>query len=186
MNYTHEEIDEKINTLLAEKSLYEFRKQSWHITEGKTPFIDSWHIQAIAEHLEACFNREIKNLLIHVPPRTGKTGLVSVAFPAWVLVRNPEEKLLYASYALSLSIEHSKNCKNLILSNWYQKRWGDRYHLAKDQQAKGFFENNKLGYRIATSVGGSSTGKGRSILVVDDGNNVKTAESQVVRESTNT
>ena len=70
--------------ILAKDSLYEFFKQAWPIMEGDTPFIDNWHIKAIADHLQACFNRDIRNLLINVPPRTGKSSLISVAFPAWV------------------------------------------------------------------------------------------------------
>ena len=108
--------------LSAELSLYEFLKQAWPIIEGKTPFIDNWHLKVIAEHLEACYRREIKNLLINVPPRTSKTSLISIAFPAWVWLQNPEERFMYASYAHSLSTEHSLKCRRLIESDWYQER----------------------------------------------------------------
>lgn len=173
------------NIIKAELSLHEFIKQAWSIIEGKTPFIDSWHIQAIAEHLEACFNREIRNLLINIPPRTGKTNLISVAFPAWVWLHDPEEKFMYASYATSLATEHSLKCRRLIESAWYKERWGRIYQLAKDQKAKSFFENNRKGYRISTSVGASATGKGASMLICDDPNNARDGESKVKRESTN-
>ena len=174
-----DEWQQKIDILKAEASLHEFLKQAWPIIEGKTPFIDSWHIQAISEHLEACFKREIRNLLINIPPRSSKSTLISVAFPAWVWIHNPEEKFMYASYATSLSSDHSRKCKELIMSNWYQERWGNLYQFAKDQKAKSFFENNKLGYRIATSVGASSTGRGASLLICDDPNNARDGESDV-------
>jgi predicted phage terminase large subunit-like protein len=170
---------------ISEASLYEFLKQAWPIMEGKTPFIDNWHLKIIAEHLEACYRREIKNLLINIPPRTGKTSLISIAFPAWVWLQNPEEKFMYASYAQSLSTEHSLKCRRLIESDWYKNNWGHKYRLAKDQKAKMLFENNKGGCRIATSVGSVATGKGGSIIVVDDGNNARDGESQIKRESTN-
>jgi predicted phage terminase large subunit-like protein len=173
------------SVLKAEFSLYEFFKQAWPIIEGKTPFIDSWHIQAISEHLEACFNREIRNLLINVPPRSSKSSLISVAFPAWVWIRNPEEKFMYASYAGSLATEHSLKCKRLIESDWYKKRWGYKFQLAKDQKAKSFYENNKTGYRISTSVGAGSTGKGASFLVADDPNSAQEGASDVKRETAN-
>lgn len=174
-----------LDKLNAELSLYEFLKQAWPIIEGKTPFIDNWHLKVIAEHLEACYRREIKNLLINVPPRTSKTSLISIAFPAWVWLQNPEERFMYASYAHSLSTEHSLKCRRLIESDWYQERWGARYQLAKDQKAKMLFENNKGGCRIATSVGSVATGKGGSIIIVDDGNNAKDGESEAKRESAN-
>ena len=171
--------------LLAELSLYEFLKQAWPIIEGKTPFIDNWHLKVVAEHLEACYRREIKNLLINVPPRTSKTSLISIAFPAWVWLQNSEERFMYASYAHSLSTEHSLKCRRLIESDWYQDNWRWKYKLAKDQKAKMLFENNKGGCRIATSVGSVATGKGGNIIVVDDGNNVRDGESEVKRASTN-
>ena len=85
---TPEEIE--LTIVKAELSLYEFLKQAWPIIEGKTPFIDNWHLKVVAEHLEACYRREIKNLLINVPPRTSKTSLISIAFPAWVWLKNSE------------------------------------------------------------------------------------------------
>jgi predicted phage terminase large subunit-like protein len=171
----------KVNT---KHSLHEFIKQAWPAIEGGVKFIDSWHIQAIAEHLEACYRRDIKKLLINIPPRTSKSTIVSVMFPAWVWLHNPEEKFLYSSYAGSLSIEHSLKCRRLIESNWYQERFGNLYQLSRDQKAKGFFDNNKKGSRIATSVGASATGKGGNFLIVDDGNNVQDGESEVKRKAT--
>jgi len=180
-----ERLDFLISVKSAENSLYEFLKQAWSVIEGKTPFIDNWHLRIIAEHLEACYRREIKNLLINVPPRTSKTSLISIAFPAWVWLKNSEERFMYASYAHSLSTEHSLKCRRLIESDWYQNNWRWKYKLAKDQKAKMLFENNKGGCRIATSVGSVATGKGGNIIVVDDGNNVRDGESEVKRDSTN-
>ena len=171
----------KVNT---KHSFHEFIKQAWPAIEGGVSFVDSWHIQAIAEHLEACYLRDIKKLLINIPPRTSKSTIVSVMFPAWVWIHNPEEKFLYSSYAGSLSMEHSLKCRRLIESNWYQERFGNLYQLSKDQKAKGFFDNNKKGSRIATSVGASATGKGGNFLIVDDGNNVQDGESEVKRKAT--
>lgn len=172
-------------TIQAEVSLYEFLKQAWPYIEGNTPFIESFHIEAICEHLEACFHRDIRNLLVNVPPRSSKTSTISIAFVAWVWIHNPQEKFMYASYAGVLSLEHSLKCRRLIESDWYQQRWRNRYQLAKDQNAKGFFENNKGGYRIATSVGAASTGRGASILIGDDLNGAGEVTSQVKRDSAN-
>ncbi len=179
------QLEAELNIAKAEFSLYEFVKQAWPIMEGKTPFIDSWHIGAIAEHLEACANREIRNLLINIPPRTSKSSLISVAFPAWVWIHNHEEKFMYASYATSLATEHSLKCKRLVESDWYQERWRHLFQLAKDQKAKSFFENNKNGYRISTSVGAASTGRGASILICDDPNSAGEGASDVKRDGTN-
>lgn len=187
-NFTIEDIsklEREYNILLATSSFYHFVKQAWPIMEGNTPFVDSWHIQAIAEHLQACYRRDIRNLIINVPPRTAKTTLISIAFPVWVWIHNPEEKFMYASYASGLTIDHSLKCRRLIESSWFKERWGHLFTLAKDQKAKSFFENNKKGCRISTSVGAASTGKGASILIADDPNNVRDGESAVKRNGTN-
>ena len=90
---------------LATGSLYEFFKAAWPYIEGNMPYVDSWHIKAIAEHLEAVYARQIKKLIINVPPRTGKTNLISVAFPAWVWIHNPSERFLTVSCVNSLSLD---------------------------------------------------------------------------------
>ncbi len=170
------------DTFKAELSLYEFLKQAWTAIEGEKPFTEGWHIQAIAEHLEAVANRQIKNLIINIPPRCCKSSLVSVAFPAWVWLHQSNEQFLYASYALSLSLRDSVKCRRLILSPWYQDRWGDRYKIVGDQNTKGRFDNTKKGYRIASSAGSSVTGEGASLLICDDINSAAEGESEVIRE----
>jgi hypothetical protein len=56
--------DQKLSFLeercLAEGSLYEFFKAAWPYIEGNMPYVDSWHIRAIAEHLEAVYVRQIR------------------------------------------------------------------------------------------------------------------------------
>lgn len=169
--------------LRAEKSLHEFLKQSWSIIQVGIPFIDNWHLHVIAEHLEGCYRRDIKNLLINVPPRSGKTNLISIAYPAWVWIQNSSEKFLYASYAYSLAEEHGGLTLALMQSNWYQERWGHLFKLRKT--AKQFIINDNTGYRIATSIGGVGTGLGGSLTIADDPNSVKDNESKATRDSTN-
>lgn len=185
LNLELKNLEEKILFNKADQSLYDFLKQGWPIIEGSTPLIDNWHIQAVAEHLEAAYKREIQNLLINVPPRTGKTGLISVMFPAWVWAHNPEEKFMFASYANSIAIEHSLKCRRLIESPWYQERWGGVYQLSRDQKAKAFFDNNKKGYRISTSVNSAATGRGATFLVCDDPNSAGDGLSETKRQATN-
>ncbi len=182
---TKEQLIYNLEISKAEYSLYDFFKQAWPVIEGNAQFTDSWHIQAIAEHLEAAFERKIKNLLINIPPRTGKTSLISIAFPAWVWIHNPEEKFMYASYSGSLGLEHSLKCRRLIESEWYKSRWGGICNLSKDQKAKGYFENSRGGYRISTSVGGSNTGRGASCLIADDPNSAQEGTSEIKRATAN-
>ena len=154
----------------AEASLYEFFKLSWPYIEGSMPYMDSWHIKAIAEHLEAVYARQIKKLIINVPPRTGKTNLISVAFPAWVWIHNPAERFLCVSCTNALSLEHAQKNRSLLESSWYQDNWGYNFPLLRDQNVKSFFQNTKTGYRQSTSVVSKTVGKGGSIIIIDDPN----------------
>ena len=168
----------------AEKSLSEFTKMAWHVIEPGTPYIGNWHLDTISEHLEAVTRGEIRNLLINVPPRHMKSIQVAVMWPVWVWMTQPQYRWLFASYAISLSVRDSLKCRRLIESPWFQARWGHRFALTGDQNAKTFFENDKSGYRFATSVGASTTGHGGDILVVDDPHNSMEAQSDTMRETT--
>src|SRR5579872_4234425 len=175
----------KVEREMAARSLGEFVRQAWHVVEPSTEFVPNWHIDAIVEHLQAVTRGEIRNLLINVPPRHMKSLLVSVFWPAWEWTRWPERRWLYSSYAASLSFRHSVLCRRLIESPWFQSLWGDRFALTSDQNTKGRFDNDRSGYRLATSVGGSVTGEGGDRLVCDDPHSVNEVESDSVRNSTN-
>lgn len=109
---------------------------------------------------------------------------VGVCWPVWEWLRFPHRRWLFSSYALSLSIRDSLKCRRLIESPWFQARWGNRFIITGDQNAKMRFDNDKTGYRIATSVGGAATGEGGDRVVVDDAHNVQEKESDLIREST--
>ena len=175
---------DEIDRELATRGFREFVRQAWPIIEPSTPFVPGWHIDAIAEHLEAVSFGQIRNLIINVPPRHMKSLLVSVFWPAWEWIRWPERRWLYSSYGAQLSIRDSIKCRRLIESSWYQERWGDRFALTSDQNTKSRFDNDRSGYRIATSVGGAATGEGGDRNVCDDPHNVSEVESDAVRKAT--
>lgn len=173
-----------IEAELGKRSLSEFIKQAWHVVEPGTPYIHGWHIDAICEHLDAVTRGYIHNLLINMPPRHAKSLIVSVFWPVWEWITNPSCKWLYSSYGQSLSTRDSLKCRRLILSPWFQKRYGNSFRLTSDQRAKTRFDNDHLGYRIATSVNGAATGEGGNRIVVDDPHNVTEADSKAVMEGT--
>lgn len=110
-----------------------------------------------------------------------KSLLVSVFWPAWEWIRWPERRWLFSSYAFSLSMRDSIKCRRSIESPWYQAFWGDRYSLTIDQNTKSRFDNNRSGYRLSTSVGGTATEEGGDRIVCDDPHNVQEAESDSIR-----
>lgn len=170
-------------TRRAEQSLLEFCRQGWRVLEPATTFIDGWHLAAVCEHLEAVTRGQINRLLINMPPRHMKSLAVSVFWPAWVWAREPQRRFIFASYARSLSVRDSLKCRRLITSPWYQERWVNRFTLAGDQNAKDRFENNRTGFRLATSVGGQATGEGGDCIIADDPHNAREAMSEKKRSA---
>lgn len=176
----------------CEQDLYYFLQQAWpHMDPAK--FDGNWHIQAIAEHLQAVVDGQIQKLCINVPPRSCKTSLCSIALPAWTWAQReigpnsgPGVKFMYASYGESLSMEHSVACRRLMKSEWYESMWGDRFTLMADQDTKSLFTNSEGGSRQITSVGARVTGRGAQIIVIDDPNATNDAHSEsMLNEVTN-
>jgi predicted phage terminase large subunit-like protein len=173
-----------------EENLSDFVEASWKYIDPN-PYIWGWHLDAISEHLMAVAKGDIRRLCINVPPRTSKSSMVSVSFPAWVWAQSnisalsgPHVQFLFASYAQTLSIRDSVKTRRLIESPFYQRNWGHKFSITSDQNTKVRFDNNQGGYRLATSVGGALTGEGGSIIIVDDPHNANEVESDLVREST--
>jgi predicted phage terminase large subunit-like protein len=167
----------------ADYPLKSYIEDSWHVVEPSTPFIPNWHIDVISDHLEAVSAGDIRNLLINLPPRHMKSLLVSVFWPTWEWIKRPQMRFLFASYAQSLSKRDSLKCRRIIESTYYQSRFGHIYKLTSDQNEKMRFENNKTGYRVATSVGGAATGEGGDFLICDDPHNAQEAQSDTMREN---
>lgn len=168
----------------AKDSFHEFVRQSWHVCEPGTQFVDGLPVQAICEHLQAVAEGKILRLAICVPPRSGKSTITAVQFPSWRWARSPETKFLFASYANSLSIRDSVRCRRLIESGWFQERYGKGFSLLPDENLKTRFTNNRMGHRISVGVDSATTGEGADIALIDDAHNASEAASTAIREST--
>lgn len=164
-------------------SLRLFLSRAWSIVEPST-FVPNWHIDAICEHLEAVTKGDIKDLLVTMPPRHSKSLTIAVGWPVWEWLTLPFYRWVFASYAFSLSVRDSIKRRNIINSPWYQERWADRYALVSEQNTKIRYENDRQGFMLASSVGGSNTGEGGERIVADDPHNIKKGESEEVRQDT--
>jgi predicted phage terminase large subunit-like protein len=176
-------LQEALLKVQAEKSLRSYVEQAWPILEPSVPFLSNWHIDYLVEHLEAVTAGQITRLLINIPPRYMKSILVSVLWPTWEWVQHPSRRWIFASHAESLAIKHSLDRRGVLLSSWYQQRWGTRVRLASDQNEKREFLNTRRGHMAVTSIGGSILGKGGNRIVVDDPHNPTQAESDTQREA---
>lgn len=168
----------------CEGSLATFIQYMWKSIDPAT-FKSNWHINAMAEHLEAMVKGDIKHLLINVSPRCMKSILGSVSLAPWIWAQQeisyrsgPQTSLMYTSYGQKLSFEHSQKARTMILSPAYQKLWGARFQLSKDQNTITKFANTSGGYRSATSTGGNLTGFGGALIGIDDPHNTVDMESE--------
>lgn len=132
-----------------------------------TEYLPNWHIDLIAEYLEAARRAEITRLIINMPPRALKSLCVTVAWPAFILGHDAAARIMTASYASSLSLKHSLETRVIMQSPWYKRVFADTRIIAGENQ-KHRFTTTKRGFRLATSVGGSATGEGGNFLIVDD------------------
>ena len=142
-----------------------FVRAAWPLVES-APFVDNWHIGLISEILEAVHRREIKRVIINVPPGCMKSLLVSTFWPAWTWTLDPPHRFIYATYEQGLSMDHARKMREVILSPWYQARWPSVRPAAVKKV--GYIVNTAGGFRYSTSIGGSVTGRHADTHVVDD------------------
>jgi len=152
---------------LLKNDLPSFIGKTLSTVDPGATYLPNWHIDLIAEYLEAARRGEINRLIINMPPRSLKSVCVSVAWPVWLIGHEPHTRILAASYASSLSIKHSLDCRLTITSPWYRRIFPE-VQLAPDQNEKRKFMTTARGFRLATSVGGSTTGEGGNFLIIDD------------------
>lgn len=139
------------------------------------------HHHLIAAKLEAVERREIDRLMIFMPPRHGKTELASIRFPAWYLGRNPDKRVIGASYAAPLAYRISRQARNIIGG----VHWLWEHRLASDLAniAAWDMAGHRGGY-IAAGVGGPITGSGANLLIIDDPiKNQEEADSATYRKN---
>ncbi|MTI49464.1 MAG: terminase [Firmicutes bacterium] len=170
------------NKELAQQSLSEYIKQSWHVLEPGTPYVHNWHIDAIAEHLEAVNKGQIKRLLINIPPRNSKSITTTVMYPTWTWINDPYKRFMSLSYSDRLAKKHNMNRRDIIQSPWYKNNWHNKYRIKGDANRQDFFENDKQGFMYSSGIGGTVTGEGADIIIVDDPHNPKKAESDAERQ----
>jgi hypothetical protein len=110
--------------------------------------------------------------------------MVSIAFPAWLLAKNPTAEIICASYAQDLADKLAGDSKSLLMAEWYQELFpGTR--LAARRSAVHDFMTTEKGVRLATSVGGVLTGRGGDFIIIDDPLKPDEALSEVQRRNVN-
>jgi hypothetical protein len=174
--------EQELLRALLRANLNAFIRKTFETVSAGDTFAANWHLDAIAYHLALCEQGEIKRLLITLPPRSLKSISASVAFPAWVLGRNPTRKIICVSYAADLAVKHSLDTRAVMESAWYQRCF-PQAQLNPNKNTQHEFTTKKLGHRLATSVGGTLTGRGGNLIIVDDPHKSDEVESEIKRKN---
>jgi hypothetical protein len=159
------------------RSLRAYLRQAWHVLKPDDPFVDNWHIGAMCEKFEAVTAGEIRKLFIWVPPGSTKTITSNICWPTWSWTRKPSLRFLCWSYDMEIAIEAAVPARDLIMSPWYQDRWGHLFELKVDLNKKAAYFNNRGGARFSAAPNAKKvTGRHVDIILADDPNDAVSVE----------
>ena len=153
----------------CQRSFLSFVKSMW------PEFIVGKHHRIIAEKLERIADGELRRLIINMPPRHTKSEFASFLFPAWMIGKNPNMKIIQATHTTELAVNFGRKTKNLIEREDYQEIFNTR--LAADSKASGRWDTDRGGMYYAVGVGSNLAGRGGDLIIIDDPHSEQTAMS---------
>jgi len=140
------------------------------------------HLQKLARALEAVERGDIKRLIVAMPPRHGKSHLVSETFPAWYLGRNPDKYVISATYAQEFADDIGRKVRNTMADPSYGALF-PKSMLAKDSTSVRRFSTVSGGSYFSVGAGGPITGRGAHLLLIDDPlKSREDADSEIIRK----
>src|SRR5450631_2170832 len=171
-------MDRVLRAILRTELPFFIRKVFATISPGET-YLHNWHVDAIAHQLMRVHSGEGRRLLINQPPRSLKSISVSVAYVAWLLGHDPTRRVIVASYSGDFAAELHRQFRMVVSSDWYAAlfpnlRWAKETGLE--------LITTQGGSRYATSVGGTLTGRGADLIIVDDPLNANEVHSEPARK----
>ena len=145
----------------GQESFMEFVRAVW------PNFISGRHHGVMAKKFEEIASGKIKRLIINMPPRHTKSEFASYLLPAWFLGKYPGKKIIQCSNTAELAVGFGRKVRNLVDGEIYSKVFPN-VALRHDSKAAGRWSTNKNGEYFAIGVGGTVTGKGADLLIIDD------------------
>jgi predicted phage terminase large subunit-like protein len=145
----------------AQTDFMEFVHQMW------PGFVDGPHHKVMAKKFQDIADGKLKRLIINMPPRHTKSEFASYMLPAWFLGKYPSKKIIQCSNTAELAVGFGRKVRNLVGSEAYSKIFPD-VSLKSDSKAAGRWGTNANGDYFAIGVGGTVTGKGADLLIIDD------------------
>lgn len=151
----------------------------WIKFASRTSYGQSLHRQPyldlLADRLTRVSTGELKRLIVNLPPRHGKTFVVSVCLPAWILAHHPSAKILLLSYGQDLADKIARSIRNVLRAEWYQQAF--RTCIAADRAKLDDFATTAGGGVRSISIEGGVTGVGADFIVLDDPVEIKDCDN---------
>lgn len=169
---------------LMRRDFRAFLRKAFPAIRGGDAISWNWHLDAIAHELDRIDRGKSQRLLVTLPPRNLKSIMISVAWVAWMLGRDPRRNFVCVSYSNELSGKLARDCLAIMQSGWYRELF-PRTILSPKRSASCDFETTRGGGRLATSITGTLTGRGGDILIIDDPIKPDEAWSDTTREAVN-
>jgi predicted phage terminase large subunit-like protein len=172
---------------IFKESYFEFFKWAFNILLPNEKYEDAFHIKYLCDTYQAEVERIIrkeektKDLIVNIPPRTSKSLITSVVLNAWAWIKDPTIPFIVVSFDEDLSYLNAQFCKDIIKHEQFQELFGDVFQIRSDADSKGYFANDKGGFRLSKTTGANITGHKGAIIIVDDPTNPLRAESEIYR-----
>lgn len=166
---------------LSRNDLVTFTQRVFAELNPGRAFEPNWHHEATAYMLDVVAAGEFNRLVVNLPPRALKSIMVTVALPAFLLGRDPTRKIITVCYNQDLANDFSRKTRQVMRSNWYQRLFPSTEIVG--QGAETAFHTTRGGFRMATSVEGTLTGRGGDLIILDDPQKAADAQSEARRES---
>ena len=147
-------------------------------------YLNNWHIDVICDAIMDMYEGGNNRLIINMPPRYMKSLICSIALPAWILGHNPKAQILCVSYNDELADKFAMNCRDVMQSDWYRELF-PMTRLHQSRQSVNDFATTRGGGRMATSIGGTLTGRGADWIIIDDPQKSVDASSESGRAKLN-
>ena len=149
----------------------------------------NWHHEVLAQTIQRVVDGTDRFVIVELPPQHGKSELISRRAPAWVLGRNPDERIIAASYSADLATAMSRDVRRIMDSDEYREMF-PATRLPSDRDPNfsltaSYFEiPGHRGYYLSAGVGGGITGRTATLGLIDDPyKNRQDADSPTVREA---
>lgn len=177
-------------SLRAKGGLHDFVRRGWQHAGLPGTFVDGWHIRLLCQRLEDISRGGRGRLMWSSPPRSTKSSVLNVFWPAWTWLQptdftkllGPWVAFLHVTHRDDLAVRDSQRCRQLIKSPWYQELCKGKVQIKPYADQSAYYAIEGGGARRSFGIRASMTGHDADVQIIDDPLDVEAVLSPVERE----